>query len=272
MENSDVFIRTLVRAFYDAEHVIIIDTLLRHEILSLTELQALVAAPEERSLSEQCARLQRSGLVRITESSEKRDRYVFVDRRQAIHTASSTLRKMQDQISQIDAVSPAAITYESSMIVSLWYCITPLHIRLNFLRDTFCQQCIQYFFPYDITKISSTQLYMKYKREKGWTSPVHAREFPLDVLFDYKVIVIPRRHFHSSEKGGSMQLITRAKPVYQAGTEDALGCVQGVGRPQHVPRVSVPAAHLNTKALPPIPKQEKRHKALWSLIKFDRLR
>ncbi|KAF4875699.1 hypothetical protein CGCFRS4_v016142, partial [Colletotrichum fructicola] len=30
--SSYVFIRTLVRAFYDAEHVIIIDTLLRHEM------------------------------------------------------------------------------------------------------------------------------------------------------------------------------------------------------------------------------------------------
>ncbi|KAF4417133.1 General transcription factor IIE subunit 1 [Colletotrichum fructicola] len=140
MENSDVFIRTLVRAFYDAEHVIIIDTLLRHEILSLTELQALVAAPEERSLSEQCARLQRSGLVRITESSEKRDRYVFVDRRQAIHTASSTLRKMQDQISQIDAVSPAAITYECPNCVRTWELIDVID-SVNSSGHFICKNC-----------------------------------------------------------------------------------------------------------------------------------
>ncbi|KAK2771400.1 transcription initiation factor IIE subunit alpha [Colletotrichum kahawae] len=135
MENSDVFIRTLVRAFYDAEHVIIIDILLRHEmyVFSWRSWQPL-KNDHFRSNAPGCS------VLGSTESSEKRDRYVFVDRRQAIHTASSTLRKMQDQISQIDAVSPAAITYECPNCVRTWELIDVID-SVNSSGHFICKNC-----------------------------------------------------------------------------------------------------------------------------------
>ncbi|KAF4881021.1 hypothetical protein CGCFRS4_v015975 [Colletotrichum fructicola] len=130
---------------------------------------------------------------------------------------------------------------------------------VSFYRDTFCELCIQHFHPYDIIKTSSTELYIKYKQKKGWTSPVPASKFPFDVLFDYELLAVPRRQFRPAvEEEGLAQLNTRARRVSKLGIEDARGSPQNVERAQYMPKTDVSTSYPKAKALPPIPKQANR--------------
>ncbi|WQF90469.1 Putative transcription factor E [Colletotrichum destructivum] len=87
MENARTIVRQAVRAIYSPEQVVIVDTLSRHEILSMTQLRSLSITDDHRSLRKSCAELERDRIVCTRQLSED-ESYVFIDYYQAVHEAN----------------------------------------------------------------------------------------------------------------------------------------------------------------------------------------
>ncbi|WQF90367.1 Putative transcription factor E [Colletotrichum destructivum] len=99
MENARTIVRQAVRAIYSPEQVVIVDTLSRHEILSMTQLRSLSITDDHRSLRKSCAELERDRIVCTRQLSED-ESYVFIDYYQAVHVIHYMIYEIGRQIQE----------------------------------------------------------------------------------------------------------------------------------------------------------------------------
>lgn len=109
LDLAKVLVRTVVRAFYETEHVIVLDALVKHSALSAADVSiAMHLSPSNSNKTVQrlVARLREGGLVSIFTRQEIRDGatkplardYYFIDYRRAIDSTKYRLHMLSDKI------------------------------------------------------------------------------------------------------------------------------------------------------------------------------
>lgn len=70
MELAKVLVRSVVRAFYETEHIVLIDALVNHSALSLSDLALAVDLGKQQKVAQKLAgKLKEGGLVSVLVSN-----------------------------------------------------------------------------------------------------------------------------------------------------------------------------------------------------------
>jgi transcription initiation factor TFIIE subunit alpha len=110
MEKAQVLVRTAARAFYTAEHVIVIDALIKHSALSQGDIRLILDNKRAaKDISKTCAELERGGLLCTYVRSEIKKqgagkpspvKYYYIDYRCAVDSIKYRLHILEDKISK----------------------------------------------------------------------------------------------------------------------------------------------------------------------------
>jgi len=110
MEKAQVLVRTAARAFYDSEHVIIIDALIKHSALSQGDIRLILDNKRAaKDISKTCAELERGGLLCTYVRSEFKKqgagkpspvKYYYIDYRRAVDSTKFRLHTLEHEISK----------------------------------------------------------------------------------------------------------------------------------------------------------------------------
>ncbi|KAF2270234.1 hypothetical protein CC78DRAFT_528715 [Lojkania enalia] len=109
LELAKVFVKTVVRMFYETEHIVIIDALVFHGALAVGDLVIVLdAGKNQKGAQKLMGKLKEAGLVSIFSRAEIRDgalkatnrEYYYIDYRRAIDATKYKLHVLDDRIKQ----------------------------------------------------------------------------------------------------------------------------------------------------------------------------
>ncbi|KAF2834370.1 hypothetical protein M501DRAFT_1061762 [Patellaria atrata CBS 101060] len=109
MEQAKVLVRSVVRAFYETEHVVLIDALVFHSALSLADLALVMdLGKQTKTVQKLCGRLREGGLISVYARSEQREgqqkpstrEYYYIDYRRAIDATKYRIYQLDELIKQ----------------------------------------------------------------------------------------------------------------------------------------------------------------------------
>ncbi|KAF2497430.1 hypothetical protein BU16DRAFT_616071 [Lophium mytilinum] len=102
-----VFVKTVVRMFYETEHIVVIDALIFHKALSLADLAIVLDYGKQLKTAQKlCGKLREGGLISVFVRPEIRDgamkainrEYYYVDYRRAIDATKYRLHMLDERI------------------------------------------------------------------------------------------------------------------------------------------------------------------------------
>ncbi|KAL0764135.1 hypothetical protein CaCOL14_013462 [Colletotrichum acutatum] len=97
MDDAKILVKQAVRAFYSSEQTVVIDVLLHHEILSMSQLRSLSITPDRVSLRKACAELERARLICTWQLNED-ELYVYLDYHQAVCAIQYIIHELRRRI------------------------------------------------------------------------------------------------------------------------------------------------------------------------------
>ncbi|KAF1991066.1 hypothetical protein K402DRAFT_346969 [Aulographum hederae CBS 113979] len=110
MDHAHILLRTVVRAFYEVEHIVILDALIRHKALSSADVGSLFGSEKAKASGKDylnaCGRLKEAGLVssfprqEIKEGAHKpiTKEYWFINVRYAIDAIKYKIHMLHDHV------------------------------------------------------------------------------------------------------------------------------------------------------------------------------
>ncbi|KAF2477569.1 uncharacterized protein BDR25DRAFT_299460 [Lindgomyces ingoldianus] len=107
LELAKVFVKTVVRMFYETEHIVVIDALVFHGALSLSDLVIVLDyGKNQKSAQKLCGKLREGGLLSVFARQELRDgamkavnrEYFYIDYRRAIDATKYKIHVLDERI------------------------------------------------------------------------------------------------------------------------------------------------------------------------------
>ncbi|ORY15160.1 hypothetical protein BCR34DRAFT_559187 [Clohesyomyces aquaticus] len=109
LELAKVFVKTVVRMFYDTEHIVVVDALVFHNALSLSDLVIVLDyGKNQKSAQKLCGKLREGGLISVFARQELRDgamkavnrEYFYIDYRRAIDATKYKIHALDERIKE----------------------------------------------------------------------------------------------------------------------------------------------------------------------------
>ncbi|KAF2456596.1 hypothetical protein BDY21DRAFT_347663 [Lineolata rhizophorae] len=107
MDYARVLVRTVVRAFYETEHVVLVDALVTHNALSLSDLALVMDLGKQiKAVQKLCGKLKEGGLVSVLARQETRQgaqkpitkEYYYIDYRRAIDATKYRIHMLDEKV------------------------------------------------------------------------------------------------------------------------------------------------------------------------------
>ncbi|KAF2200890.1 hypothetical protein GQ43DRAFT_463609 [Delitschia confertaspora ATCC 74209] len=124
-----VFVKTVVRMFYETEHIAVIDALVFHGALSLADIAVVLEyGKQQKTAQKLCGRLKEGGLISVFARAELRDgamkavtrEYYYIDYRRAIDATKYRIHILDERIKENSRPSEEKKEYTCNRCKSQW--------------------------------------------------------------------------------------------------------------------------------------------------------
>ena len=108
MDHAQILVRSVARTFYNTEQIVIIDALVTHSALQLTELSAVLDMKVTKIVQKHCGGLKEAGLISVYSRQEQREgaqkaitrEYYYIDYRRAIDAIKYRIHMLDSKVKQ----------------------------------------------------------------------------------------------------------------------------------------------------------------------------
>ncbi|KAF2634455.1 hypothetical protein P280DRAFT_258210 [Massarina eburnea CBS 473.64] len=161
LQLGKTFVKTVVRMFYETEHIVVIDALVYHGALSLTDLVLVLdAGKNTKGVGKICGKLKEGGLISVYSRQETREgamksinrEYYYIDYRHAIDAVKYKIHKIDERIKKDAKPTTEKMEYACKRCKSQWTTMDVVDLIDDLGRDSgfLCKQC-----EYPLTEITN---------------------------------------------------------------------------------------------------------------------
>jgi transcription initiation factor TFIIE subunit alpha len=107
-EKANVLVRSVVRSFYDTDHIVVMDAIINHSCVSLEDLRGVLVATgrSNKDIAKVCGRLREGGLLAVYVHQETRGNatkasnveYFFVNQQKAVDATKYRIYTLEEKI------------------------------------------------------------------------------------------------------------------------------------------------------------------------------
>ncbi|OCK83548.1 hypothetical protein K432DRAFT_346858 [Lepidopterella palustris CBS 459.81] len=152
LDLARVFVKTVVRMFYETEHIVVVDALVFHGALSLADLAVVLDYGKQLKTAQKlCGKLKEGGLVSVFARPELRDgamkavtrEYYYVDYRRAIDATKYRIHMLDEKIKDNSKPTQEKKEFFCSQCKSQWTTMDVLDKMDPFERRSgfLCKEC-----------------------------------------------------------------------------------------------------------------------------------
>ncbi|KAJ4298135.1 hypothetical protein N0V90_006034 [Kalmusia sp. IMI 367209] len=152
LELGKVFVKTVVRMFYDTEHIVVIDALIYHGALTLSDLVLVLdAGKNSKTVGKFCGKLKEGGLITVYARQETREgamkattrEYFYIDYRRAIDAVKYKIHKVDSRIKKDAKPTAEKMEFRCAQCKSEWTTMDVLDNVDHLGRDSgfLCKRC-----------------------------------------------------------------------------------------------------------------------------------
>ncbi|KAF1962022.1 hypothetical protein CC80DRAFT_202231 [Byssothecium circinans] len=163
LQLAKTFVRTVVRMFYETDHIVVVDALVYHVALSLSDLVLVLdAGKNTKGVGKICGKLKEGGLVSVFSRQETREgamksinrEYYYIDYRHAIDAVKYKIHKIDERIKRDAKPTTEKMEYACKRCKSQWTTMDVMDLVDDLGRDSgfLCKKC-----EYPLTEITNDE-------------------------------------------------------------------------------------------------------------------